>query len=68
MRILSQNNGYVSGSVSMSLDEKIKEANQKLKTGGSLVQVYRRDNRLWLRGNLPPKSHLGKEKDYRLFY
>ena len=48
----------------MSLDAKIKEANQKLRVGGTLVTIERRDKYLWLRGTLPPKPHIDRKDDF----
>ncbi|MDZ8240565.1 MAG: hypothetical protein RMZ69_26015 [Nostoc sp. ChiQUE01a] len=50
------------------IDKKIEQANQQLAKKGSRVVLYRRSNRIWLRGTLPPKPHIpGKDKDYRQF-
>ena len=49
----------------MSLDAKIKEANQKLRVGGTLVTIERRDKYLWLRGTLPPKPDLDRKDSYQ---
>ena len=49
----------------MEIDDKIKNANEKLKSGGTRVLILRRDNFLWLRGILPPKPHINKKEDYR---
>ncbi|MEH1944118.1 MAG: hypothetical protein V7L01_28425 [Nostoc sp.] len=51
-----------------AIDKKIQQANEQLKKKGTRVIIYRRDNRLWLRGTLPPKPHIqGKDKDYSQF-
>ncbi|AUB36012.1 Integrase [Nostoc flagelliforme CCNUN1] len=50
------------------IDAKIQQANERLTKKGSRVKIYRRGNRLWLRGTLPPKPHIsGKDKDYPQF-
>ncbi|MEH2467814.1 integrase [Nostoc sp.] len=51
-----------------AIDKKIQQANEQLKKKGTRVIIYRRDNKLWLRGTLPPKPHIqGKDKDYSQF-
>ena len=51
-----------------AIDKKIQQANEQLTKKGTRVTIYRRSNRLWLRGTLPPKPHiLDKDKDYRQF-
>ncbi|WP_290887847.1 hypothetical protein [Fischerella sp.] len=48
----------------MDIDRKIQQANEQLKKKGTRVVIYRRGNKLWLRGTLPPKPHINKNEDY----
>ncbi|MBH8566689.1 integrase [Nostoc sp. CENA67] len=50
-----------------AIDQKIQQANERLKKKGTRVVIYRRENRLWLRGTLPPKPHINKNGDYSQF-
>ncbi|WP_244917930.1 integrase [Nostoc linckia] len=47
-----------------AIDKKIEQANEQLKKKGTRVTIYRRGDRLSLRGTLPPKPHIDKDKDY----
>jgi hypothetical protein len=50
------------------IDVKIDEANAALKdkrTGGTLVTIFRRGDRLHLKGTLLPKPHINKESPYQ---
>ncbi|RAM49093.1 MAG: hypothetical protein C6Y22_24610 [Hapalosiphonaceae cyanobacterium JJU2] len=47
-----------------AIDQKIQQANDQLKKKGTRVVIYRRGDRLSLRGTLPPKPHIDKDKDY----
>ncbi|MEH2070001.1 MAG: integrase [Nostoc sp.] len=49
------------------LDKKIQQANEQLKKKCAKVIIHRRVNYLWLRGTLPPKPHIAKDKDYSQF-
>lgn len=46
----------------LDIDSAIAAANKKL---NARVSIERRGNWLWLRGTLPPKPHINKEKSYR---
>lgn len=46
-------------------DLKIAAANERLKKGLCRVTIQRRDNRLWLRGTLPPKPHINRPFPYQ---
>ncbi|QSJ14111.1 hypothetical protein JYQ62_19380 [Nostoc sp. UHCC 0702] len=46
------------------VDQKIRQANEQLKRKGTRVVIYRRGDRLSLRGTLPPKPHLDRSGDY----
>lgn len=50
--------------MSHPLDEKIEQANNRLR-GVSRVTILRRENRLYLRGTLPPKPHIDRSKPYQ---
>ncbi|TBR58986.1 hypothetical protein B4U84_24290 [Westiellopsis prolifica IICB1] len=47
-----------------AIDQKIQQANDQLKKKGTRVVIYRRGDRLSLRGTLSPKPHIDKDKDY----
>lgn len=47
-----------------AVDKKIQQANEQLKAKGTRVTIYRRGDRLTLRGTLPPKPHIDKSTDY----
>lgn len=50
------------------IDAKIDEANAALKdkrTGGTRVTIFRRGDRLHLKGTLPPKPHIEKDSPYQ---
>ncbi len=49
------------------IDRKIQQANEQLRNKGTRVVIYRRGNKLWLRGTLPPKPHISKDKNYSQF-
>jgi integrase len=47
-----------------AIDQKIHLANEQLKKKGTRAVIYRRGKSLSLRGTLPPKPHIKKDKDY----
>jgi len=49
----------------VTIDEKIDEANAKLKAANTRVSIERRGNKLWLRATLPPKPHIDKQQPYQ---
>lgn len=53
----------------MDMSKKLQEINNKLKKqpGGSHLYLYQKNNRLWLRGVLPPKPWLSNRDDYQQY-
>jgi integrase len=48
-----------------AIDQKIEDANQRLKAGQIGVAIERRGGMLWLRATLPPSPDSGKDRPYR---
>ncbi|MBD2445952.1 hypothetical protein H6G76_02035 [Nostoc sp. FACHB-152] len=47
------------------IDQKIDEANSKLRAANTKVTIERRGSKLWLRATLPPKPHTNKQQSYQ---